>query len=682
MRFSKSILSKILVPVILMTIILVTLIMAVSTYNFSQFANDSFMSALRTIAKDIERDTFTMRTNACDQISGLAKRADMIAAVKEGSREKIQDIITRFESRRKCDFFIILNSEGTVIFRSDRPTESGESQLDLPCIKDVLAKKKTNVFCESIRDIRMAIRAASPIIDENDNVIAIATGGFRLDTADWVDEMKKHYNVECTVFADDERVATTLTNKETGNRLVGTKLKNDQIYEKVINKKGEHNAELSVGDIPMKVFYAPVFNEGDDKAMGMLFAGIPVERRITMMRNNLWSNLSITLVGLLIFVVILYVIGQAIVGPIRKLTKAAEEMADGSLNANLDVRTKDETSVLATAFRDLAESLKGKTEVALAIAQGDLTVWVPLRSQHDELGLSLIRMRYSLFDSIKDLKELAETVNAEAQSLTNVNQSLVDNTSHSAEQLKEIAGAIHTCHTQTVQNAEEARNAESLTKSAQDGSNDGKEKMGRMVQAMDAITKSSNEIKNIIRVIDDIAFQTNLLALNAAVEAARAGQHGKGFAVVAEEVRNLASRSAQAARETADLIEESIRHVGQGSKFAHETSESLNVITEQVEQINKIVAAISGESDNQAHQLGAMTSTVNQVSATADANMQNVQEVTGVISSVSRTAQGLDAIIAHFKSNPGGMVLVEGRKIEGYVPPKGTRFGFYSNPTQ
>jgi len=363
---------------------------------------------------------------------------------------------------------------------------------------------------------------------------------------------------------------------------------------------------------------------------------------------------------------------RAIVLPIRKMTKAAIGLADGNLEVDTHVSSKDETSVLANAFQALSGSLKSKTDIARAIAQGDMTVWVPLRSEHDSLGMSLIQMRYGLYDSVKGLTGLAKSINEEAESLTQVNESLVRNATSSAEQLKEIAGSIRTLHTQTEQNAESSKNAGNLTQSAMGGSNDGREKMGRMVQAMASITKSSSEIKNIIRVIDDIAFQTNLLALNAAVEAARAGQHGKGFAVVAEEVRNLASRSAKAAKETADLIEESIRHVELGSGVAHETSDSLNTITDQVEQINKIVSSISVESVQQAKQLGDMTNTVSQVSSTADSNMQGVSDVSNVISSVKETTKELEGIINHFKAHENGKVMIEGVKYEGYIPPHGT----------
>ena len=668
-----------------MTIILVAVQLTYSTSTFSKFAQENLDQNIRAVAQGVKDKVANLQRNATDQTRSLAANRELTAAVKEGNREKVQEVVKNFESDRKCTFFTILNTESKVIFRTSKPEESGDT-LHLRSVDEALKQKKTCVYYETTKNIPVCIRAASPIFDEERNVIGVVNGGFRLDTEGWVDHIQEQYNVHCTTFLNDEptdstRVATTVL-KADGTRAIGTKLNNPPIYDKVVVGKQDEFREAMVVGKKMKVFYSPLYNDGDEKALGIIFAGIPMARETAIIENNLWSNITITAIGLLIFAFIVTAIVRAIVLPIRKMTKAAIGLADGHLDIDLTVKSKDESAALATAFKNLAESLKAKTDVALAIAKGDLTVWVPLRSEHDNLGLSLIRMRYSLYDSLKDLTTLTNSVYSEVESLTQANQDLVNNTSQSSEQLKEVTTSIRSLHTQTVQNADNARNAENLTQAAKTGSNDGREKMGRMVQAMDAITKSSGEIKNIIRVIDDIAFQTNLLALNAAVEAARAGQHGKGFAVVAEEVRNLASRSAKAASETAGLIEESIKHVGMGSKVANETSESLNLVTDQVDQINKIVATISGESDQQAQHLGSMTNTVELVNSTAATNAQSVAEVSNVITSITGTAQKIEAVFKHFKSNPGGAVTKEEANTEGYVPPKGTKFGYYQSGIQ
>jgi methyl-accepting chemotaxis protein len=265
-------------------------------------------------------------------------------------------------------------------------------------------------------------------------------------------------------------------------------------------------------------------------------------------------------------------------------------------------------------------------------------------------------MRYGFYDSIKELSGLAGNITDEGKSLTKTNEVLVSSSHENTSQLKDVAAAISDLNNKTKNNAENSQTAKSLANQAKKGSTEGLTKMDRMVSTMNAISKSSDEISKIIKVIDDIAFQTNLLALNAAVEAARAGTHGKGFAVVAEEVRNLAARSAKAAKETSALIEESVRQVGLGSTAATETSESLHAITGQVEEVSKLITQISSESDGQMQQFSGVARAVVQLNDAAGQNTSAASESHNAAVSLADTASKLDVLTKHFKTNEGGKV--------------------------
>lgn len=202
---------------------------------------------------------------------------------------------------------------------------------------------------------------------------------------------------------------------------------------------------------------------------------------------------------------------------------------------------------------------------------------------------------------------------------------------------------------QTKQNAENASHANKLAGEAKEYAERGNQQVGEMVAAMKEISESSRNISKIIKVIDEIAFQTNLLALNAAVEAARAGKHGKGFAVVAEEVRNLAARSAKAAKETAEMIEGAVKKIEDGTAMADRTAEALTQIVSAATKVTDLVAEIAAASNEQAQGVSQITQGLSQIDQVTQQNTAHAEESASAAEELSSQAMLLQQLISSFK---------------------------------
>jgi len=284
-------------------------------------------------------------------------------------------------------------------------------------------------------------------------------------------------------------------------------------------------------------------------------------------------------------------------------------------------------------------------------AEGDLTVRADIHST-DEVGQMAVALNAfleKLHDSIAQVAQTSGQVAAASEELSSGAQQLASGSQEQASSLEETAASLEEMTGTIKQNADNAKQASSLANGSRDSADRGANVVGDAVSAMEGINEASKKIGEIIGVIDEIAFQTNLLALNAAVEAARAGDQGRGFAVVASEVRNLAQRSATAAKEIKVLIRDSLTRVDDGSKLVHASGETLREIVGSVKRVTDFVSEIAAAGAEQASGIEQVNRAVSQMDQVVQSNSAQTEELSATAEELSSQAEALRRLVDRFK---------------------------------
>jgi methyl-accepting chemotaxis protein len=371
------------------------------------------------------------------------------------------------------------------------------------------------------------------------------------------------------------------------------------------------------------------------------------------------------------------------------------ELSRGHLDMRLKMNRTDEIGVMAGAMDSFADNLQNTVVASMKkISEGDLSAAISLSDERDEISKALkqtieslksliiedggmvlhgaaqrdlslrLNKEYkgefavmkqnintvmqNLDEALSVVSEAIEQVSSASGQISSGSQQLADGSNVQASSIEEISSNLEEISCMTKQNADNAHQAKLLAAEAREAADEGDEAMKRMAEAIMQIKLSSDNTAKILKTIDDIAFQTNLLALNAAVEAARAGEAGKGFAVVAEEVRNLAMRSAEAAKNTADMIEEAIRNAEGGVRITEEVAKALSQIVNRAGKVGGLIAEIAASSSEQATGVEQVNTAVSQMNKVTQQTAANSEESASAAEELSSQAAELANLVHSF----------------------------------
>ncbi|MBY3052796.1 methyl-accepting chemotaxis protein [Rhizobium laguerreae] len=556
----------------------------------------------------------------------------------------------------------------------------------------------------AVSDARNATRAMAVLYGAADQAAKIELKDNQLSavTEDAIPALADHSLVDrtaqsidgvATIFqkqgSDYVRISTNVK-KENGDRAVGTKLVAEHPAQPVLARGEAYYGPAELFGRKFMTGYFPIKNAANANA-GILFIGIPMELYYQRMYELQMLVLGVGAIVMLLVGVLAFYAIRLSVKPLQALTASVHSISAGNLEGAIpcvekrnefgdigralalfrdSARARRDLETQAAEQRELSDaerarndadkrSLDGQIDFAVnqlaaglgRLSQGDVsqTIGTPFVGRLEQLRVDFNASLLRLQDTLSGIRDSAATIQRNSGAVSASAGELSKRTEAQAANLEETAAAVEEITVTVRSSAERAREANNVVAATKKTADNSGAVVGDAVAAMDRIEQASQRIEQIIEVIDDIAFQTNLLALNAGIEAARAGEAGKGFAVVAQEVRELAQRSADAAREIKSLIETSSREVTAGSELVQKTGSVLASISQEIIAISGHVETIATASRDQSAALQEVNGSVNAMDQMTQKNAAMVAETTQASRLLAGEADTLMALIERFR---------------------------------
>ena len=567
---------------------------------------------------------------------------EMVEAVKAGDKAKIETLEHQ-----------VVTNEAMCVGIYDKDGKQLWTTAKMLASVDVNAALNGTFKDNYVKDsnVDLAFVTGRPIVDGSTTIGAVVVA-YDFSSNAIVDQVKAETTAETTIFVDNVRLSTTAI--QNGSRVVGTTM-DANIASAVLTNRGTYAGDAVVAGNAVMSYYKPLYDM-DNNVIGAFFSGYPTATIMGELVKTVVISVIVALVIIVIaFVIIARLMNTAVVRPVQKIVSAADCMVDCRLQdaaAIQLIHSNDEIGQLGdkmhVTFGEMSTYIGEISDVLGTMARGDFTVKITreYKGEFAEIKRAIDAILNNIGSIITNINISSDEVYNGSSQMAAGSQMLADGTTTQASAIQELTSTIADISENTKRNAADTVRANEVITDTERLIEQQNQQTQSMLAAMEEIKSKSAEISNIIKTIDDIAFQTNILALNAAVEAARAGAAGKGFAVVAEEVRNLASKSAEAAKTTTELIESSIAAVANGSEIANATAESLKQVMILSKESQKLIEGINHATNEQAQSIGEVTTGLSQISDVVQQNSATAEQTAASSEELSAQSQNLKDLVS------------------------------------
>lgn len=650
---------SILVPSLIVLISVTCLIVSIATENL----NEKNLRSQASYAVALVDGFFDNKLTAADIISVNPAVEDFVRNTRTfadmNSYEEMPELIHQMTdiAQEMVDedveaLWVVNLSTGHMLYSSGEITDAGMDSADWDDL--VLSAKKSVVSDPYIDSLtgESVVSIVSPVFSA-DNSTILGVVGLDIFLADLNDELGEITvgNAGYLEILSRDSVYIVSDDSTALGRNV-SELDIDSNYKQNIENRYEGMMSFSYGGIEYRSV-SSISSSTDWLAI----ATVP-QAEIDEVRDQMTLVMIImTVIILLGLVFALVYLVRKMLSPLAEVAKDIQKVTTGDLSVDVQVRSNDEIGQLAHSARKLITTFKFIIEdtkhIMSEMALGNFTVTSndldAYNGDFNTMVVSMRDLRNRMSVTLQQIDQSAAQVSAGSDQIASGAQELSQGAAEQAAAVEELASTIETISEQIKETASHADQASCQTEQAGNEINSCNQQMQDMISAMKEINEKSDEIGKIIKTIEDIAFQTNILALNAAVEAARAGAAGKGFAVVADEVRNLAAKSAEASKSTAELIESTVQSVEKGMTLANETGVTLQAVVNSASEVVSSVEKIAAATQRQATSVAQVTQGIDQISSVVQTNSATAEQSAAASEELSGQADMLKELVDQFQ---------------------------------